>query len=167
MQVTAHLSSLRMTPRKVRDVARTLKGADAIAATYRLRYLPHRPARPISKLIDSALANAYHTFGLVKENMMIKDIVVNGGTVLKRFRPKGFGSTSPLIKRTSHVTVVLEEKVPGLKAEKGAKSAPVEAKQAGPTHDHDETKHEVKRELGRKEGFVKNLSRRLFRRKSV
>ena len=164
MQVTAHLKSIRIAPRKVRSVAFTLKGLDAVAAKHQLRYLTRRSSHPLEKLLDSALANAHHNFGLVKENMKVKEVVVNGGPVLKRFEPKGFGSVSPLAKRTSHVTIVLEEKVPGLKAEKRE----VKKDEDDHTdHDHKHEKHAVQKELGPKSGGVKKIARKLFQRKTI
>src|SRR3989344_2061975 len=110
MEVTAYLKSARISPRKVRLVARLVKGRDAVMVRHQLPLIMKNSARPILKLLNSALANARHNHHMVEENLMLKDIIVNGGHVLKRFRPKGFGSTSPLAKRTSHVTVVLSEK---------------------------------------------------------
>ncbi len=163
MQVTAYLKSLRIVPRKVRLVTHVLKGRDAVAAKHQLQYLPKRSSLPISKLIDSALANAQNNFGLVKENMRVKDIVVDGGPVLKRFKPKGFGSTSPLAKRTSHVTVILEEKVPGLKSEKRVKTEEKIEK----VIKSEESKPEIKREIGKKEGKVRSFTRKFFQRKAI
>ena len=159
MIVTAHLHSLRIAPRKVRLVANAVKGSDAIAAKHQMRYLTKRSSHPLEKLLDSALANAYNNFGLVKENMRIRDIRVDGGPVLKRFEPKGFGSVSPIAKRTSHVTIILEEKVPGLKASVADQKQIVEKK-----HDY---KPEVKKELGKKESAVKKFTKRLFQRKTI
>ena len=168
MQVTAHLKSIRIAPRKVRSVAYTLKGLDAVAAKHQLRYLTRRSSHPLAKLLDSALANAHHNHGLVKENMRIKEVVVNGGPVLKRFEPKGFGSVSPLAKRTSHITIVLEEKVPGLKSEKKVAAAADHDETAH--HDHKHEKQETpkaKKELGPKEGGMKKTARKLFQRKTI
>lgn len=169
MQVRAHLHSLRIAPRKVRLLAALLKGRDAIVARQHLAYLPKRSSQPIAKLISSALANAENNHGMVQENMRIKEIMVDGGPVLKRFEPKGFGSVSPLAKRTSHITIVLEEKVAGLKSDKKVeKKAKAEAT---PKHDHDhdhkDDKPEVKKELGAKEGAVKKFTKRMFNRKSI
>lgn len=162
MQVTAHLNSLRIAPRKVRLIADALKGMDALAAKHQLRYVAKRSSRPLAKLLDSALANASNNFGLVLENMRIVHIQVDGGPVLKRFEPKGFGSVSPILKRTSHVTIILEEKTPGLKAEKKIKTEKIEkiAKQ-------ETAKPEIKKELGQKEGVVKKFTRRIFQRKAI
>src|SRR3989344_7003687 len=117
MQVVAQLNNLRISPRKVRLVARVLKGMDAMAAKHQLDYIIKKSSNPISKLLDSAIANGHNSFGLVKENLFIKNIVVNEGPKLKRFKPKGFGMASPIEKKTSHIKIVLEEKVLGLKAE--------------------------------------------------
>ena len=162
MQVTAHLKSIRIAPRKVRSVAHMLRGLDAVAAKHQLRYLTRRSSHPLSKLLDSALANAQNNYGLVRENMRIKDMIVDGGSVLKRFEPKGFGSVSPIAKRTSHVTIVLEEKVPGMKAEKNVKKEMVEERKVAT-----EKKFETKKELGPREGRIKSFTRRFFRRKSI
>src|SRR3989344_3619214 len=163
MQVTAYLKSLRIPPRKVRLVTGVLKGRDAMAAKHQLQYLPKRSSLPLSKLIDSALANAQNNFGLVKENMRIKDVVVDGGPVLKRFKPKGFGSTSPLAKRTSHVTVILEEKVPGLKSERKIKTE----EKVDKAIKSEELKPETKRELGKKEGRIMAFTKKIFQRKAM
>ncbi len=116
MQVIAQLKNLRISPRKVRLVSGLLKGRDALTAKYQLDNLAKKSSSPISKLLDSALANAHNNFGLAKSNLFIKEILVNEGPKLKRFRPKGFGSTSPIEKKTSSIRIVLEERVPGLKA---------------------------------------------------
>ncbi|MEK7616256.1 MAG: 50S ribosomal protein L22 [Patescibacteria group bacterium] len=167
MQVTAHLKSIRIAPRKVRSVTHILKGLDAVAAKHQLRYLTRRSSHPIEKLIDSALANANNNLGLVRENMRIKDIIVGGGPVLKRFEPKGFGSVSPVAKRTSHVTIILEEKVPGLKSEKKE----VKKEEVRTEHKHDSERKSASaadyRELGPKESAVKKFTRKIFQRKSI
>lgn len=163
MQISAHLQSLRIAPRKVRLVTDLIKGSDAVAARHRLAYLPKRSSLPIAKLLDSALANAENNLGLLTTNMKIKDVKVNGGSVLKRFRPKGFGSASPIARRTSHVTIILEEKVPGLKS-------PTKAKKEEKVHTHSEEhepKPEVKKEIGTKESTAKKFTKRIFQRKSV
>jgi len=170
-----------MSPRKVRLVSNLIKGQDVLVVKSQLEYLVKKSARPISKLLDSAMANAQNNFGLVKENLFIKDIIVNEGTKLKRFRPKGFGSTSPIEKKTSHIRIVLEERVAGLKA---GEEAPTTLGVGVPTGNvgkkietnplrlvgdeaREKTKHtkqEVQKELGKKEtGKVK----RLFRRKAI
>ena len=117
MRVSTSLKNLRIAPRKVRLVARAIRGANVSVAKSQLVHLIKKSAKPLSKLLDSALSNARNNFSLVKENLFIKDVIVDEGMKLKRFRPKGFGSTSPSTKRTSSIKIILEEKVPGLRAE--------------------------------------------------
>jgi large subunit ribosomal protein L22 len=126
MQVYAELNNIRIAPRKVRTLISPLKGMNAILARHQLIYITKRSASPFAKLIDSALANAEHNFGLLRENLFIQSIIVNEGPKLKRFRPKGFGSSSPIEKKTSRIRVVLEEKVPGLRA-KSQEATPKES----------------------------------------
>ena len=115
MIVTAHQNYLRITPRKTRLVTNAIRGMDVLAAQHHLRYLAKRSAEPVSRLLASAIANAENNFGLPKENLYIKSITVNEGPALKRFRPRGFGMVARLARRTSHITVLLDERVAGLK----------------------------------------------------
>ena len=191
MQVTAQLKNLRIAPRKVRLISGLIKGLDVAAAKGQLDHLIKKSSKPISKLLDSALANAHNNFGLVKENLFIKDVMVDEGMKLKRFRPKGFGSTSPILKRTSRIKVILEEKVPGLKAapaEKKEKAVMAEEERTEAAVPEKEVKietrekarsrsgtdrgssmksgPEVKKELGKK-GFLSGITKRFFRRKAI
>ena len=154
-----------------------IKGLDTAAAKSQLDHLVKKSSKPISKLLDSAVANARNNFGLVKENLFIKDIVVDEGMRLKRFRPKGFGSTSPIIKRTSRIRIILEEKVPGLKAVSSEKKEKAEAieeekiearapKKEVKAETKEKIKPEVKKEIGKK-GFLSGITKRFFRRKAI
>ena len=118
MRVKASLNNLRIAPRKVRLVAGLLGGMDIEHAKSQLKFTVKRSADPISKLLDSAAANAENNFSLVKTNLFIKEIRVDEGRKLKRYKPKGFGRAMPIQKKTSHISIVLEEKVPGLKVDK-------------------------------------------------
>ena len=175
------MNNLRISPRKVRLVARAVRGMDAVAAKYQLDYIIKKSSRPLSRLIDSALSNAHNNFGLVKDNLFIKDIVVNEGPKLKRFRPKGFGMASPIEKKTSRIKLVLEERVPGLKAEKtkaekhktkaedGADEPRAVAEEKA-VMKQQAAKPEVKKEIGKKGGVlgrVSGLGRKFFRRKAI
>jgi large subunit ribosomal protein L22 len=178
MQVTAQLKNLRIAPRKVRLVSNLIKGLDVTAAKSQLDHLVKRSAKPISKLLDSAVANAANNFGLVRENLFIKDIIVNEGMKLKRFRPKGFGTVSPIQKKTSSIKIVLEEKVPGLKVSsqrvKEEIEEPIPEEKAEVKAQEKEAKAEVskrirpeiRKEIGRK-GLFNKIARRFFRRKAI
>jgi len=173
MEVSAKITQLRISPRKVRSVTGILKGMDAMRAKSQLNYMARRSAKPLSKLLDSAMANAHNNFGLVKENLYIKEIKVDEGTKLKRFRPKGFGSTSPIEKKTSHVKIILDEKVPGMKAEPKKKAVePETRREEKPVKTPEKkaaerAKPEVKKEIGKKGGFLGKISKRFFRRKAI
>lgn len=158
-----------------------LKGMDVMRAKYQLDHFVRRPSKPLSKLLDSAIANAYKNFGLPKDNLFVKDIVVNEGPKLKRWRPKGFGSASPIQKKTSHIKIILDEKAPGLKALKSEIQSMTQEKiaKAG-TEKQPEleeeikitkelTKPKAKKEIGKRGVFggIKSLGKRFFRRKAI
>lgn len=170
--VTAQLNNLRQSPRKVRMIVDVVKGKGALKALQQLEFVIRRPAQPISKLLRSAIANAENNFNMVASNLYIKEFYVDEGVKLKRFRPKAMGAVGEIQKKTSHVHLVLAEKVPGLKAEKIAKKE----KEAIHTHDHDENeqtkmkvdnKPEIKMELGKKIVESKKGLRKMFQRKSI
>lgn len=121
MEVKAKLKSLRMSPRKVRLAADLVRGKKVKAALDQLAFSSKWSAKPISKLIQSAIANAKNNLALSEDNLYIKEISVDGGATLKRWMPRAQGRATPLKKRTSHVNVVLAEIKPSqLKAEKSA-----------------------------------------------
>ena len=107
-QITAQLNNLVISPRKVRAVTDLLKGLDVDAAIAQLRYLVRRPAKPLLKLLNSAVSNAKYS-GFDKNYLYIKEIRVNEGMKLKRYKPKGFSLMMPIQKKTSHIKIVLDE----------------------------------------------------------
>lgn len=112
----ASLKNYRQSPRKVRLVAGAVKGKSVTDADAVLAYMPKRGALPMQKLIQSAVANA-ELQGAKREDLIVKNIEVNKGLVMKRFMPRAFGRGAPIMKRTSHVAVELAEK-PVKKAKK-------------------------------------------------
>lgn len=109
MKVSAELNYLRMAPRKVRLVAAAIRGKRVPDAERTLRFLTRRAARPLEKLLASAVANARHNFRIERSDMLtIADIRVGDGPTLKRSRAGAFGRQFPIGKRTSHVTLTLE-----------------------------------------------------------
>ncbi|TSC55498.1 MAG: large subunit ribosomal protein L22 [Parcubacteria group bacterium Gr01-1014_18] len=102
-----------MSPNKVRLVATLVRNMGVEEARDQLRFNSRLAAKPVLKLLDSAIANAEHNFKLDRESLFISKIVVNMGPALKRFRPLAFGRASPIMKRFSHVEIVLDQrKVP-------------------------------------------------------
>jgi len=106
----AFLKNYRQSPRKVRLVANLIKGKDAKQAIAELDFLAKRAGFPIKKLLLSAIANAVN-MGISKDNLLIKELRVDKGIVMKRMMPAAMGTGHRINKRTSHVTLVLAEKV--------------------------------------------------------
>lgn len=121
----AFLKNYRQSPRKVRLVADLIKGKDADKALVELGFLAKRASDPIKKLLNGAIANAKNA-GYEKENLFVKEIRVDKGIVMKRIMPRAMGRASRINKRTSHVTLVLAEKIAKKKTVK--KEAKVETK---------------------------------------
>ncbi len=193
-EITAQLNYLRISPRKVRAVVNIIKGLDVDLAHAQLKYLTRRPAKPLLKLLNSAVSNARHNLGLDKNYLYVKEIIVNEGIKLKRYKPKGFGLAMPIQKKTSYIKIVLDElsgdkrrnkeellakmpKPPEVEKESIVKKPSVESSQ--PTKDKKDMKKEAKvekpkfeKEVDRKSkkgvfGGIKTLSQKLFRRKSI
>lgn len=109
MQVKARVKFIRSAPRKTRlvvDLARGMKAADALD---QLRFSKKLAARPILKLLKSAIANAEHNYNLNRENLKIEEIKVDEGPVLKRWMPRAHGRATPLRKKMSHINITLSE----------------------------------------------------------
>jgi large subunit ribosomal protein L22 len=110
----AQANHIPMSPRKVRLVADVVRGMDADEALSTLSFMPNAAARPVAKLIGSAVANAEENFGAERENLTVSEIFADGGP-RHRLAPYGgrFGGRGrfkPIIKRSSHITVVLTER---------------------------------------------------------
>ncbi len=113
MEYRAHARYVRMSPRKMRRVAGLVRGKDVEHALSLLHFTVKAAAAPIERTIRSAASNAINVAGSshVKiEDLYVKNIQVDGGPPLKRFRAGSMGRASRVIKRTSHLSVVLAEK---------------------------------------------------------
>lgn len=102
--------NIKMSPRKMRLVADSVKKSDLQNALAQLVVLNKRAADPIRKALESAVANATHNFGKEKANLTIKDIIVTEGISYKRYHYASRGRVHPYKRRTSHVKVVLVQK---------------------------------------------------------
>lgn len=109
-EVSAKLRYLRIAPKKVRLVARVLKGMPIDRAEAELRARAKRGAPALLELLKSATANAVNVKHLERQSLLVKNVLVNPGPPLKRILPRARGSASPLWKRTSHVTLILESR---------------------------------------------------------
>ena len=109
MEVSATTSYVRMSPQKVGQVTRMIRGKSASEALEMLRFIPRKSARMIEKTLKSAIANATNNAKLDAAELRVKSAVANEGPRLKRFQPKARGSAGPIIKRTSHIEIVLTD----------------------------------------------------------
>ena len=114
-----------MGPRKVRLVADTMRGHKVVKLLERLPLSNKLAAKPLLKLLKSAVANAKANFQFEMETLRVKSITVDGGPVVKRWMPKAHGRATPIRQRTSHINLVLisEEKREKTKKEKKEKKA--------------------------------------------
>lgn len=111
MEVKAIAKSVRVSPRKLRLVAESMKKLSIDDAYRMLEVTNKRAARVVQKTLKSAVANAVTNEKLEKDNLMIASIMVNEAPAFKRFRPSTRGRVHPYKKRGSHLTIVLKEKV--------------------------------------------------------
>ena len=104
MEVKAITRNARMSPKKVREVVRTITGRPATEASEYLALIPRKSAQLINKTLKSAIANAENNNTLV-----VKTAYVDQGPVLKRFKAAARGTAAPRRKKMSHITVVLSD----------------------------------------------------------
>ncbi|GHU06756.1 hypothetical protein FACS189431_0180 [Alphaproteobacteria bacterium] len=105
--VKANLKELRMTPRKVSEVIALVRDRSVDDALVILSHTPRRTAKPVTKLIESARANAVNNHGLLADSLRIEEITVTAGPRLKRYKPVSRGMAHPFQKRTSNISVTL------------------------------------------------------------
>lgn len=178
MKVRATLKNLRIAPRKVRLVTHALIGVDTREALLQLSKLVKKSSQPIHTLLQSAVANASNNFGLDENNLYVFAIQVGDGLRLERWLPRAFGRATPLLRRGSNVTIILEERIEGKnrtekKQPKAKAAAPKEAEAATTEEKKEEkgvakiAKPEIKREAvkaGKPVGG--KVVKKMFQRKS-
>ena len=113
---TAQLNNYRQSPRKVRLAAGAVRGKKVAEAKRVFTFLTKKASTPLHKLLNSAVANAKQG-GLDIESLIVKSITVDAGVTLYRRRPVAHGAAHPIRKRTSHIKIVLSDK---LKSSQGA-----------------------------------------------
>ena len=122
MEVTAKVKYVRITPRKVRMVIDLVRGKKLQEAYAILQFTSKSAAKVVEKLIKSAQANAENNFALNKNDLYIKKIIADDGPQFPyRYLPRAMGRATPIIKRTSHISVVLDEIVGKTDKEKKSK----------------------------------------------
>lgn len=109
MKVRAVAKDIGISPRKVRLAVDMIRGKKVEEALTILNFLPTPAARAVAKVVKSAAANAENTFQMPPDALRISDAFADQGHTLKRFRPQSRGRISPILKRSSHITIFVEE----------------------------------------------------------
>ncbi|MBU1670374.1 MAG: 50S ribosomal protein L22 [Actinobacteria bacterium] len=112
METRAVARFVRVSPQKARLVVDLIRGKDVGEAQQILEYSPKAAAQIVSKVLMSALANAENNNGLSPEALYVSKVFVDEGPTLKRWRPRAYGRPTRINKRTSHITVILDEREP-------------------------------------------------------
>ena len=111
MIIKATHKNARIAPRKVRPYRQLVKGLPVALAESQLKFLPGKAPQLIRAVLRSAVANATTNFKLEPTSLVVADVVVDGGFSFKRFRPMSKGMAYSILKRTAHLTVLVEEGV--------------------------------------------------------
>jgi large subunit ribosomal protein L22 len=109
MEVRALAKNVRISASKVRLVADMVRGKNAQEALVMLQFTITPTAKAVANVIKSAMANAENGFQIAPEKLRISAIFVDGGLTMKRFRSAARGRVAPILKRSSHITVVVAE----------------------------------------------------------
>ena len=111
MEAKAHLKYARISPRKVKIVLDLIRGKDAAQAMAILKNTPKSASEYLTKLLRSAVANAENNFNMDASKLYVSECFVCPGPTLKRIMPRAQGSAYRILKRTSHVTITVKERV--------------------------------------------------------
>jgi len=175
MEVKAKARFIRISPKKVRLVIDVIRGMDVSAAENQLRFSDKAAARTVLKLLQSAIANALNNNGLEKDNLYIKAITADDGPTLKRWMPRAFGRATTIRKRSTHINILLGEKIPTEGKKKEAKKEKVEEVKTVKAESMDlkelkSAKDNSKRgvnEFGVKKGNIAGVKKKVFNRKAA
>jgi large subunit ribosomal protein L22 len=108
-RVKAQVKWVRSGAQKIRRILKLIRRRPAREALQHLQFMPQKGARIAEKLIKSAVANAKHNHKMKEEKLIISEIFADSAAITKRFQPRARGRAFPIKKRTSHLTVYLEE----------------------------------------------------------
>jgi large subunit ribosomal protein L22 len=108
METKAQAKYIRIGPRKIQVIVPVIKGKKVGEAISLLQFMPNKGARILRKVLSSAVANAEQNKVDV-DTLVVRRVLVDSGPTLKRFMPRAMGRATPILKRTSHVTVFLDE----------------------------------------------------------
>jgi large subunit ribosomal protein L22 len=111
MEVRSIYKTARVSPKKARDVAREIQGLPVSEALDALTFTPRKAAFLIGKTLKSAIANAENNHDLAADNLVVKEANVSSGPSFRRFKPRARGSASAILKRTSHIAIILSDEI--------------------------------------------------------
>ena len=114
MEAKASMKYARTSPRKMRRVIELIRGQHVEEARRILRFSPLGATRDVEKLLNSAVANAEQTPGIIPQNLVVERAWVNEGPTLRRYRPRAYGRAARVRKRTAHVTVIVKSTGEGI-----------------------------------------------------
>jgi len=109
MEVKATARYIRKSPRKLRPMADAIRGRKVEDALNILKFLPSPSASTVAKVVKAAADNAENNFEMTPSDLRIVKIFIDGGRTMKRFRAGPRGRAKPILKRSSHITVVVKE----------------------------------------------------------
>ena len=112
MEVRSIYRYARISPFKVREVTRAIQGLPVSAALDLLAFTPKKAAFLIEKTLKSAVANAENNANLKVEGLVVREAIVGEGPTIKRMMPRARGSGSRILKRTSHIRIILSDEIP-------------------------------------------------------
>jgi large subunit ribosomal protein L22 len=110
MEVKAISKYAKISAFKVRDLTRNIQGLSVGSALDILSFSPQKAAGLVRKTLQSAIANAENNNAMDAANLIVKEAIVGEGPTMKRFQPRARGSAGPILKRTSHIRIVVAEK---------------------------------------------------------
>lgn len=110
MEVRATAKYIRMSPRKVKLIADAVRGRPVPDVLAALGVMPQSAAFAVAKVVKSAAANAENNYGLSPNELFVTRVLADEGPTLKRWRPRSHGRVSPVLKRSSHITVIVDDR---------------------------------------------------------
>ena len=109
MKVSSHHKHARIAPRKVREFRGAVLGLPVAEAQAQLAWMKGKAPKVLLKVLNAAVANAVHNHELEKDKLVVADVVVGDGLKMKRYQPAAKGMAHPFVKRTSHVSISVED----------------------------------------------------------
>lgn len=110
MEAKAIAKYVRVSPRKMRFICDMVRGRSVDEALSILKFTPNKGAKILEKVVKSAAANAENNFDMNRDNLFVSEVYSNQGPTLKRWRPRSKGRAFKILKRTSHIGVVVKER---------------------------------------------------------